>query len=220
MSSATIKTLGAVILALGVMLAASAAVQFGASDYATAVNAGQQVFNDAALKSAETVSPGARLAEWADAHLLTLTGGLVLIVLGAVLARVSDARHREVSLASAGAVNWSQSFDTLDSQMRSLRVEISAENADLDDLREQVDRLRQEVLEPVTAARHELEMIYGLAGFASVMGPLSGSERALNRCWTALADHHGPEAVASLDRSIAELGEAVAALGRLAGEKQ
>ena len=53
----------------------NAAMQFGASDYATAVSAGQQVFNGAAVQSAETSSPGSRLSERGDAHLLTLTGG-------------------------------------------------------------------------------------------------------------------------------------------------
>ena len=49
----------------------------------------------------------------------------------------------------------------------------------------------------------ELQIRFGLSGFAQVMGPLSAAERFINRSWTVLVDHHRIAAIESLDAASA-----------------
>lgn len=212
MSPVIMKTIGAVLLALGVMLAASAAVQFGATDYELATQAGQQAFSGGPATVDSPVDAGRRVAEWRDEHLLQLLAGLFLIVAGAVLARMADGRSREISLTSGGSVNWTQTMGRLREEANRFLDALSADEPDLDAIRGEIGHVSQNVLDPAIASRHELELRLGLAAYAAVMGPLSGYERALNRAWTALADHHRSEAIASLELALAQLTEAEKAL--------
>jgi len=206
------KTVGAIVLGLGVMLAASAAVQFGESDYQLATIAGQQAFTEAEVSQSAAVPAGQRLSEWRASHLVMLLAGLALIVSGAVMARLSDARQREISLTATGGNDWSATLEQLRQYADRFLGELEQAGVSLDEVRDQINHVRQSVLEPLIASRHELEIRLGLAAYTSVLGPLSGFERAFNRAWTALADHHRTEAVASLELALVQLTEAEKAL--------
>jgi len=212
MSPVMMKSIGAVVLALGVMLAASASVQFGESDYQQATAAGQQTFTEAAVAESAVVPAAQRLSEWRAAHLVMLLAGLILIITGAVMARLADARHREISLTASGGNDWGETLQRLKGDTSRFLLELENPDTRLDQVREQINHVRQSVLEPLIASRHELEIRLGLAAYAAVLGPLSGFERAFNRAWTALADHHRAEATASLELAIVQLNEAEKAL--------
>lgn len=172
----------------------------------------------AKLASTPLPGPGARLSGWFDLSGLPFLGGLVLIVVGAVLGR--RAAHAELNddgkSGGDARVDFGVAVETLASDVRALAEKATAmadpSPAERKAVHQEIEALQISRFGPIVEARYQLQNRIGLSGFATVFGPFSGGERWLNRAWSTLADNHWPETTASLTRSAEQLAEAAEAL--------
>ena len=207
---------GAVLLAAGVVLAAAAGSRLSSGDFDVVKAEGAAAINGAPVADAAApLAPGARITAWSQNGLGLFSVGLLVMLGGALLARRGQ-RDGNVEAGTAAALDWAEMLDRLQTATAGLAHAVSsAAVEDLPGIRERLESVQEEVVEPLVDARGELQARHGLAGFAAVMGPLSGAERLLSRAWSALVDHHGGEAAASLTQACAALESAQAALGAL-----
>lgn len=173
---------------------------------------------EAKLASTPLPGPQARLAGWFDLSGMPFLGGLVLIVIGAVLGRkAAKAELSDDSKAGTGErVDFGVAVDKLAELVQALADEAAAmdspSEADRQAVQHRIEDLQLTRFGPIVEARYQLQNRIGLAGFANVFGPLSGGERWINRSWSTLADNHWPETQASLVRSAEQLAIAAATL--------
>lgn len=213
------RALGLVLVVVGVGVSATFGSVLSPPERAIAVAEGHQALAGGPAPAAVTAGPGERLSAWAGASGLPFLGGLVLVVAGAVLSRVAakEALSEEPEAGEAGPVDFAALLDELVADVAALGAAMddppedaagfATTQARLEDIqREKVDRL--------VAAGPRVQLRIGLDGFAAVFSPLSAGERKLNRAWSALVDHHWPEASASVAAASAALVEARAELAR------
>ncbi len=165
----------------------------------------------AALRAAVPPLPGPaeRWWGWLQAGGLPWVIGVVLIAIGAWLARSEQAR-RNATAGEGGAVDLPKAITTLLDEIDALQPEIDALPLDGPSvtLRARLDRLQDEVLTPLVEGRGQLVAKHGLSRFAVYFGALSAGERNLARAWTALTDGHTPTAQAALRDARAAFVEA------------
>lgn len=172
----------------------------------------------ARLASTPLPGPGERLSNWFTLAGMPFIGGLVLIIIGAIIGR--RAVQAELQGTGSGASDSQIDFDAaikdIAVRVRNLADETGEEPqtdaARRDAVRQLIEAIQQQGIDPVVEARHRLQNQLGLAGFADVFSPFSAGERRLNRAWSALADHHWPEARDSIGVAAAQMDAAVAAL--------
>jgi len=166
-------------------------------------------------------NPGVRFTNWMDDAGLPFGLGIIMLVIGAVLARTqareaaSGVLPREYKGGRvAEAVDFGVLLSQLQSDVAAAAARASATSApeasDFKELRYLVKNLQFDKLEHLIESRGRVQSKYGVAGFASIFGPLSAGERQLNRAWSALVDLHWGEAVDSLSRCANSLRVAVA----------
>lgn len=170
----------------------------------------------------EAVPAKDRLAGWFSANGLPFSAGVVLIVLGGILARRADkaAASGKAPEDSSGkrkeAVDFGHKLRTTAAAVRTLQRVMKDEPArsvpSLTPLREQVEAIVRDDIEPLVETKPQVIARYGMAGFAALFGPLSGAERYLNRAWVAMVDRHWDEAEASLESAASHLEATVVAL--------
>lgn len=161
---------------------------------------------EAAVGIVAPASPGDRLNDWFSLSGLPFLLGLVLVVVGAVLARkASGADDTGTTDAEGRPVDFGELLGTLVSDVRALSAEargvVDPKTADFDRLRQRVHELQADKVERLIGARKAVERRHGLATYAAIFSPFSGGERALNRAWATLADQHWPESMASLEKA-------------------
>lgn len=174
---------------------------------------------DAALL--RPVPPSTRLAEWfADGGVMFLLG-LALVILGAVIGRIAVKREAasqdEPEEGEEGAArDLGHMLDEVREEIAALSERASGndspEDSDFRALKDAVHDVQMEKFEPLVAAAPKVQAKYGMSAFAQIFGPLSASERHVNRAWSALVDRHWPEATDSLARAAADIDEAHGAL--------
>ena len=217
------KELNLILLVVGVALAASGGVQFGETDFQRVSLQGEAALeSESASKSASETSaappnvraevdPAARFMEWVDVGAVLFLAGVVLIIAGALGTR----RQERAQAAELGrqhdTLDLSAHVSTLISGVQVLRQRLDESPVPRQDVLDGIEQLQVEQLDPLLANRHALELRFGLAGFASLVGPLSSAERFLNRAWTTLVDHHVAESASSLEQAITALESVIQA---------
>jgi hypothetical protein len=152
---------------------------------------------------------GARLP---DADLRVTAVGIALLIAGALGVRRTRLGQ------SAGAIHGSDASGDVLGMLRALpaKIDAIAELAPagaLSDLVGKLSALQRDVLEPLSERSPSLLPRLGGARFASIFGPYASAERALARAWSAAADQHRPEALASLRLAAERAREAAAMVG-------
>jgi hypothetical protein len=137
------------------------------------------------------------------------------LVASAVLKRVT--RRPTVTQGMPGAapaeLSPDAALDAIIGTVQELQRRLSTLDAPEERLRlilAQLDAVQRTTAPAFIAARPELVMRLGLAGYAQLMDSFAAAERAINRAWSAAADNHEPEARQSLDRAAPLLAEAKA----------
>lgn len=161
---------------------------------------------EAAVGIVAPASPGDRLKDWFSLSGIPFLLGLVLVVVGAVIAR--QAAHGDddgATDAQGRPVDFGVLLGTLIDDLRAISAEarrVAEPTAgDFDRLRQRVHDLQADKVERLVGARRAVERRHGLATYAAIFSPFSGGERALNRAWATLADQHWPESMASLEKA-------------------
>lgn len=174
-----------------------------------------------AAAGAGVPSPSDRLSGWASDSGPLFGLGLLLVVIGATMSRIAVRKEAEAQGESSdGSEGGPVDFGHLLGDARERVAAMAAEfgGGDVQDpraqakLKDAVETVQSDCIEPLTTAGPQLQIRYGLEAFAHVFDPLSGAERRLNRTWSALVDHHGPEALDSVKTASALLDATVEAL--------
>lgn len=174
-------------------------------------------------------SPKNRLMDWLQEAGAPFGLGLILLVVGAILARkeakkaaLGESEKTYKGARDKAAVDFGSLLEELrddlgEASARAAKVE-TPDDHDFDELRYLIKNLQYDKFEPLIESRVRVEARFGVAGFAAIFGPLSASERQLNRAWSALVDRHWPEAADSLSRSTSSIQEAHRQVARLSSE--
>ncbi len=216
LSARVLKSLGILLLSLGVAVCVGAGAQLGQGEYAQIVDHGTIQLSAAP----EVVRPDAlptparqRVLQWWQTAGNQFMLGMLLLVGGVVLGRIAVGREAEANgLAdgmdfSTGLARLVAAIDGIAEALRSgARGEVLA----------QLEQLQIELIAPMIDSRSVLQQQFGTTGYASVISPLSSAERLLNRAWSALVDDHAEESLASLELARSEASAAATALQSLA----
>ncbi len=219
------RAIAMVLLIVGIGLASAFGARNGAqhTDYRAAEWAVGAAESDGAREAAEQQRdsiglppPNQRLADWFTAGGVGWLTGVVLIVLGAGLARKELAAHA-ASGGGGDKVDFPATIQAVVSGISELekRLETLKFDEDAPDARERVDSLMATHIEPVVDGRGQLIAQHGLATFAQYFGPFSGGERNLGRCWSALTDGHAEEARQAAARARMEFETALEAYNKV-----
>lgn len=202
-----------VLLIVGVIIAASAGIRLGKTEYQTTVADGRVALAETSGSiDAAPVPAATRLDDWIDAAGLQFLIGLVLLTVGAALGRVAISRD-EAAETTADGRDFTSLLEALDEAIAQIRAQQDDES--LETTRTRVEAVLETLVLPMIDARGVLQRRFGLGGGALVLGPLSGAERQLNRAWSALVDGHGPEGERSLAAAAVEVELARQALEEL-----
>lgn len=130
---------------------------------------------------------------------------VVMMVGGAMMVRSSTKKDVAESAATDGAgASPEETIDAIEQELTALArdlEDIFDEQARLVAIVDRVGDLLGDRVLPFFDMRSALIGKLGLAGFAGVMDRFSALERSLNRSWSAAADGHDAEAMASLQRA-------------------
>lgn len=184
--------------------------------------AGELEAASAEVAAFEAPAAGDRLGSWFGLAGLPFLGGLFLVVLGSVLARVGMkaelSRGDSGGGSGGGPVDFGKMLHSLRDQVQAMHAEMEQKSeptpADFQAAIASIEALQLEAFEPLVEARIQVQTRHGMATFAAIYGPLSGGERFVNRAWAALVDNHWPEALNSLRAATNELSSAASEVPR------
>lgn len=172
-------------------------------------------------------APSKRLSDWFSLAGLGFLMGVILIIVGGLVTR----RAIKSDLAEEGNAEGEKPLD-FGQAIANLREEISGMVEEMtphledwpdedrfEEIKEKLESLHSETLEPLLQTGPRLQALYGMAGFAAVFGPLSGAERLMNRAWSALVDRHWTEATNSLSIAAENLKNTHNEIARLSSER-
>lgn len=179
---------------------------------------------EATKYAASRVAADVRVGGWFARAGVGFLAGLLLILLGAFIARRAvKAELIAEPKAAPGAkppVDLGVRLAEMSCEIRELGARVAATTApthhDLEAIKGVIERIQSDDLEPIVETRAQLVVRYGVGGYAEVFGPLSGGERYLNRSWVSLVDRYWEETARSLESAAAHFDEAKAALDQLA----
>ena len=169
-----------------------------------------------AAAGVKPVPPSDRLSSWFDQSGVPFSIGLVLVIVGAVLARRTIRAEALGDDDAPGAVDFGQMLQQLLDETQSLAEGMADDSVSAEDAKTAIEKAQLERFAPLIEARGRLQARYGLSGYAEVFGPLSSAERRVNRAWSALVDGHQSEARKSVSEACESLVSAHEALTRLA----
>lgn len=203
--------LGLVLVAIGIVLAASFGARNGARhvEYRQALGELSYAEDDATkAKAQEKVAevglpgPSERIGQWFGVGGIGWGIGILVIGAGAFLARRQAAEDAAGTGGSeASRVDFPATIGSIRATIDRVRKGIAGLPMDTDDnaSRQALDDLDSDVIQPLVEGRGQLVAKHGLAGFATYFGPFSAGERNLNRCWSALTDGHSVVAREALE---------------------
>jgi hypothetical protein len=151
-------------------------------------------------------------ATWPTPRWSVVVAGLAVLCGGIVWARVARGKGAAAASAAGGDRPLTAARGRIDdglSRAKSLHRDAGSEA--LTSVSARAEAIVRECVEPVAQSQESLTRDFGFAGYAQVMTPLATAERWLNRTWSAASDGHRPEAIASLERAVTHLEEAVEA---------
>lgn len=201
------RTVAMAMVIVGLCLSAAGGIRYGST---------QQAARLALAEGTEAAPPGpsVRMGEWFAEGGTLWIAGLVVLVAGGLLGRREQARAYAAGETGDGSTDVAGTLDAMASAIDALEAALAgaADDADLPEARAELDRLRDEVVEPLVEGRGALMARDGIGRFASYFGPFSAAERNLARAWSALTDGHVPTARQALVAARAAVGQARAAL--------
>ena len=161
-------------------------------------------------QAASIPAPMDRVRGWAAESGIPFLIGLILIAVGAVLARkvqnngqVSPNAAKDVAPTDPKA--FSSMLSDLSRQVSEMREHASAIDTptirDAESVKSTIESLQLSHFDPMVEARYALQTSIGLGPFADVFSPLSSGERNLNRAWATLVDEHWSESLSALGRA-------------------
>ena len=131
---------------------------------------------------------------------------LPLFILGAIAAAVGIVLwRRQIKLeqeqpdTDPNAVNPFERLESIQAPLTALAAE--APGLETEALCERVDSILQEYVIPFALARHKVIETLGMDKGAELLVVVAYGERMLNRAWSAAADEHAPESVASIQEA-------------------
>ncbi len=198
------------LLVIGVIIAASAGLQLGDTEFAATLADGRAALAAAPVAAdAEPVPAQTRLSDWFDKAGLQFLFGLLLLAVGAFMSRLALQRDAAAQTAGDGR-DFASLLGALDdaiAQMRGQQNEVTQEVT-----QRRIDDALETLVQPMIDTRATLQREFGLGGSALVLGPLAGAERQLNRAWSVLVDGHAAEAQRSLEAATVQVAQARDAL--------
>ena len=212
MSSANIKLLSSILVAIGVGLCATFGAQVTPN---TMTSLSQELSKSAASKSAIThpatstvEAPLDRLSSWWSMSALPFSGGLALIIIGSLMARKQQALELEDSPSdteNTGQVNLEQSLTEMHAILQATLQLFNEEELDQSSLlakvKIEIENIQKDLLDPIIEQRDRLRARMGTGHFIDVFGPIASGERKLNRAWAACVDEHRTEVQQSLNQA-------------------
>lgn len=169
-------------------------------------------------QAAGVIGPGERMKGWLADSGAFFGVGLLLVVAGSVLGRRAAKLEAsdESQAGPGGAVDVPGFLADAAARTAALAEEFASagtpDAAGWEHYKRGVTAILVERIEPLTESGPRIQARYGMAAFAAVFSPLSGGERRLNRAWSAMTDHHAPEALDSLRQAAEQLQAASAEL--------
>jgi hypothetical protein len=151
-------------------------------------------------------------ATWPHPTWLGVLGGLVVIGVGVGMKRaagpapIDHAEGQSGGAKPARTGTLTEGIASVAEQVRVLSEE--AKDADFEHVKKRVEELNWLGAERVGQAQEAIAARVGFAAYAEVMAPLATSERLLYRAWSAAADGHRPEVIASLAAAVPYAREA------------
>lgn len=150
-------------------------------------------------------------AQWPRPLWAAVGGGLAVIGVGVAMKRAAGAPAIEVEVG--GNDRRPARAGSLGDALTALREgidELSGRSgeASFDEVKRRIEELLWLGPERVGGAQEGIAAKIGFAAYAEVMTPLAAAERWLNRAWSAAADGHRPECVASLKEALSFAQEA------------
>lgn len=149
-------------------------------------------------------------ATWPAPKWAVVVGGILILCAGIAWARIAQGKRASegTTAGSDRAIEVMKSaLASAQARTRSLRER--AQSTALDQVASECEAIVRDCVEAVAAQQESLSRIYGFAGYAQVMTPFAAAERWLNRAWSAASDTHRPEVLASLDRALEHIEEAL-----------
>lgn len=131
--------------------------------------------------------------------------GLLILVLAGLLLRFGKTEGEEAAGRDVGP-----ELQDLASRLASLNEE--AKSLPLSELVLRISALDAELVRPISERTPRMLKRLGAERFGEIFGTYASGERALARAWSAAADAHAPEALASLAHSVRLIREASDAL--------
>lgn len=149
--------------------------------------------------------PQKRLAEWWSVAGLGWLLGVLMIVLGAVMARKQiAAENAGTGTGDTSRVDFPGSVAAIVERLEATKLALR--DVPMDDdapaLREALDAIRFDLIDPVVVGRGQLIARHGIGTFAEYFSAFSAGERLLNRAWSALTDGHAVVAREAVDASL------------------
>jgi len=150
-----------------------------------------------------TQGPQSRLDGWLGEGGLGFGIGLLLLVMGAWMARRAHAVDAEATDAGQdGVLDFGQLLDSVANSVEELHRDMTSTAqpnfSDLDGFKDRLEDVQKDAMARLCASGPRAQARYGIEGMAALFSPLSSAERKLNRAWAALVDRHWPEALVSV----------------------
>lgn len=153
--------------------------------------------------------PRTRLTEWAATGGPGFFVGVLLIGVGAFLARRQQAEEAATG-GGQGELDFPGTVERLAARAAELakRAAEVPMDADAPELRAAIEKLHDEEIAPLVESRGVFIAKHGIGVFAEYFGPFSGGERNLARAWSALTDGHSAVAAEALETAAASFATA------------
>jgi hypothetical protein len=149
-------------------------------------------------------------ATWPAPRWTVVAGGIGVLCVGIAWARLAAGKRTAAGVNAGGDHAIERVQNALDAaKRRTATLRATADSAELEAIAKECEAIVRECVEAVAAQQESLSRAYGFAGYAQVMTPFAAAERWLNRAWSAASDTHRPEVIASLDRAIEHIDEAL-----------
>lgn len=155
------------------------------------------------ITQSEIEAPTERVKTWWSLSGLPFSGGLLLIIFGSLFARRAESNalnSTESQPNGLASLNAQESLEKMLSVIQSLQeLTKTSENSSLGLIKEEIEALQQNTIEPFVDARAQLKQKLGVNQFVEVFGAFSQGERRLNRAWAACVNQHAEEVKLSVD---------------------